>query len=112
MTPFEQAGAWHGAHGGDRFSFGEVVEVHALVGVVVVTPEVFLMGRRVCVGWDEARLLDPWEVDLSGDCWHVWLMAGRLRGWQRWVPEPLDWVTMHRRGRLRRVRMEDIGLSL
>jgi hypothetical protein len=101
VTAFEEAAAWHAAHGGGEMSFGEVVEAHAQGGYVFITPEFFLLGRRVARDWDEARRCDPWQVDPAGDCWHVWLAAGDWRGWERFLPYRLPWVSFHRRERLR-----------
>lgn len=100
MTPFDHAFRWHFHHGGD-LEFSEIIEAHAQCGVVIITPELFLLGRRVRRDWPEARRLDPWATAEDGDCWHVWLAAGDWREWEKFLPFPLPWVSMHRRGRLR-----------
>lgn len=100
MTPFDQAFRWHHQHGGD-VGFSEVIEAHAQVGVVIITPELFLLGRRVFADWPEARRNHLWSTAEDGDCWHVWLAAGDWRLWEKFLPYPLPWVSMHRRGKLR-----------
>lgn len=99
MSPFAQAAECH-ARLGCGMEFWEVIEAHAQVGYVVMTPELFMLGRRVDRDWGEDERLDPWVTAETGDCWHVWLLAGDWRCWERFLPYPLEWVSMHRRGRL------------
>lgn len=105
MTPFDHAARWHHHHGGDM-EFSEVIEAHAQGGVVIITPEVFWLARRVKHDWPEERICNPWAVAEDGDCWLVWLAAGDWRTWPRFIPYPLEWVGFHRRGKFRVWRLE------
>lgn len=100
MTPFEQAAEWHAASG-CGLSFTEVIEAHAQVGFVHITPEIFLLARHGRSYWPDTLRDDPWHVATDGDCWHVWLMAGDWCQWERFLPYPLPFVSMHRREVLR-----------
>ena len=103
MIPFEKAAAWHSEHGGDGMTFTQVIEAHAMGGVVVITPTLFLLGRRVFADWEDRKLCDPWQCAGNGNAWHVFLAVGSAREAARHVPHPLPWITMHRGDRL--VRM-------
>lgn len=82
-------------------TFADVIAAHGCVGYVHATPELFLLARRARSYWPECLRNDPWHVAKDGDCWHVWLMAGNLDAWERFLPYPLPFVSMHRRERLR-----------
>lgn len=103
MTPFEQAARWHLAHC-PGVSFVSIVEAHFQSGVVISDRKRFVMGRQVRHDWSHDSLLDPWQVDDAGDCWHVWLWAGTVREWGEVVPHPLPWISFHRGDRLKRWR--------
>ncbi|WP_367871828.1 hypothetical protein [Luteolibacter sp. Populi] len=106
-SPFERAARAHLSLGSD-WSFAEVVEAHAGSGYVLVTPEVFLLGRAVNSDWSDAELCDPHLWSAEPDCWHVWLLAGDAsRAWGL-LPYELPWVSFHRRGRLRVLREEAV----
>lgn len=101
MTPYETAARWHLAHCPD-VAFREIVEAHFFHGHVISGPERFVLGRQVCRDWPESRIVDPWDSDKAGDCWHVWLWAGTVTDWRAVVPFPLPWIGFHR-GERRRV---------
>jgi hypothetical protein len=101
MTPIEQAAAWHREHCADGMTFADIIAAHGCVGYVVATPDLFLLVRRARSYWPESLRNDPWHVAKDGDCWHVWLLAGAWKGWERFLPYPLPRVSMHRRGKLR-----------
>lgn len=100
MTPYETAARWHLAHCPET-PFREILEAHLFHGHVISGPLAFVLGRQVMHDWPAARLLDPWDTDEAGDCWHVWLWAGEVRDWQRVVPWPLPWLSFHRGERLK-----------
>ena len=101
MSPIEQAVAWHKEHCADGMTFLDILAAHGRVGYVIATPDLFLLARRGRSYWPEDLRNDPWHVAENGDCWHVWLMAGEWTGWEKFLPYPLPWVSMHRRGKLR-----------
>lgn len=79
----------------------EDLEAHLVHGWVFSTPELFLMGRVVRHDWPEDRILDPWDTDEAGDCWHVWLCSGDILEALAMMPFPLPWVSYQRRNVLR-----------
>ena len=97
--PYERAARWHIAHC-PHTPFVQVVEAHFFSGVVVSTPDIFVLARRVGHDWDEVRLLDIGQADPAGDCWHVWLFAGNLPQLPAADMLRLPWVTFHRGHRL------------
>lgn len=99
-TPYDRAAAWHAKHGG-AIEFSDIVEFHAGCGYVIITPEIFLLARQVRSYWSDELMSLPWRAVEDGDCWHVWLMAGDWQGWERFLPYPLPFVSMHRREKLR-----------
>ena len=105
MTPIEQAEAWH-AGSGCEWDFRDLIAAHGRIGRVVATPEVFILARQVRSDWPESLRNDPWSIAPAGNCWHVWLIAGDWRGWERFLPYPLPWVSMHRHGKLRVYRLD------
>lgn len=100
MSPYETAARWHMKHCPET-SFADVIEAHFQRGAVFSDRHAFVLGRVVMRDWPESMMLDPWEADEGGDCWHVWLWAGTVRDWQRVVPYPLPWISFHRGDRLR-----------
>lgn len=101
MTPFSQAAElWRNS--GSPWSFAQMIEAHAQVGHVVITPAVFLLARPIRADWPTADACDPLAWCAEPDCWHVSLAAGKLAAIP--VPYPLPWVSFCRRGRFRCVR--------
>jgi hypothetical protein len=100
MTPYNLAERWHRALGSD-WTFAEIIEAHSQRGVIHSTPEVFVLARRVHSDWYDDEFRDPFATSATGDCWHVWLLAGDFRAAMAYLPEPLPFVSFHRRGQLR-----------
>lgn len=100
MTPYQRAAAWHHRLR-SGWTFEEVIEAHGQMGFIHSTPDVFVMARRVHTLWPESGFSDPNLRDLHGECWHVWLLAGDFRAAMAYLPEPLPFVSFHRRGKLR-----------
>lgn len=100
MSPFEQAAQWYAKNPG-MFSLEEAIEAHAQCGYVIITPEIFMLGRRVSRDMWQEDFSDPWLIDPTGNCWHVWFTAGDWNQWERHQPFALPWVSMHRRDKLR-----------
>jgi hypothetical protein len=99
-NPYQRAEAWH-RRLGCHMTFAEVIEAHGQMGYVHITPDVFVMARRVEADWGDDRLCDLQFIAPAGDCWHVWLLAGDFRAAMAFLPYPLPYVSFHRRGRLR-----------
>ena len=59
--------------------FASDVSAHLLHGVVVATPEYFIMARPVRRDAEPMDLLNPWTQYAEPDGWMVWLAAGDLR---------------------------------
>ncbi len=99
MTPIERAMGWHETSG-CCLPFVELIAAHGRHGVVIVTPELFILARRIDPYWPIDRINDPWDAVPDGKCWHVWLAAGDWRHWEQYEPRngPLvTQVSMHRR---------------
>ncbi len=107
MTPYLRALRWHDALRSD-WSFDQVIYAHGYVptGHVIVTPEVFVMARRVSSGWPAGAFDELSSWDPAGDCWHVWLLAGDPRAALKFLPYELPWISYHRRGKLRVLSLE------
>lgn len=81
-------------------SFEEDCTAHLESGYLLSTPDTFALWRPVWWHWPMERLLDPWESDPAGDCWHIWLLAGDA--WPVWeISEPKNLVAFERSNRLR-----------
>ncbi len=105
MTPYERAELWHNALG-STWSFADVIKAHGKCGFIHSTPEVFVMARRIFASdQDTANDLTFWNP--TGNCWHVWLLAGNPRAAWRYLPFDLPFVSFHRRGILRVLPLED-----
>ncbi len=100
MSPYVQAATLHNA-AGMAHSFAEAIEAHAMGGYVLITPSLFLLGRRVGTEWTDAELLDPWLTCPSGSAWHVHLAAGDLREALRLLPYRLPWLSYFHNGNKR-----------
>jgi hypothetical protein len=100
MTPYTRAFFWHDALQ-SQWEFEEIIARHGQIGFVHITPDVFVMARRVEADWQDDRLCDLQFTAPAGDCWHVWLLAGDFRAAMAFLPYPLPYVSFHRRGRLR-----------
>lgn len=77
-------------------SFGEDLWHHLERGYVVSTPEALALARPVWRDWPLDRLRRPWESDPAGDCWWIWLLAGRMDVAMQWLPEPKKWLAYER----------------
>lgn len=53
-------------------------EWHYHHGIVISTPELFVMARPVCSTWNSGQMADITQSDPSGDCWYVWLACGSM----------------------------------
>jgi hypothetical protein len=77
MTAFEQACDVYQREDCER-DFHEDFFTHLQLGIVVSTPEAFVMLRPVMRCWTIEMLLDPNHVAnvATADTWWVWLAAG------------------------------------
>lgn len=80
MSPYLRAHAAYHAGGIPPWSWTEVLDFHLQCGVVISTPEAFIMARRVR---SDAPLTDhftlsPLTSQEDGDCWHIWAASGSL----------------------------------
>jgi len=106
MNAYEQAWDAYHRYGEPGWPFHEVLAEHFRRGVVVCLPDVFVMARRVNVSDPDEFHLSPLESRPDGDCWMVWLAAGRLASLL--ALEAIhsgQWISFQRRDgyRLRRV---------
>jgi len=106
-TPYQRAEARH-LEFGSEWTFEEVIKAHGVAGYVHSTPDLFVMARRVHWDWHDDDLRDPYAICSTGNCWHVWLLAGDFRAAMVFLPYPLPFVTYHRRGYLRAMTMERV----
>lgn len=102
MTPAQQAAAVYRREECAR-TFQEDLEAHMLNGYVFNTPTFFMMGRPVARLADPKLIVNPWHKfeREACDCWLVYLYAGDLREWLRYVPYRLPWVGFERGNVLR-----------
>jgi hypothetical protein len=106
MNAYEQAWDAYHRYGEPGWPFHEVLAEHFRRGVVVCLPDAFVMARRVNVSDPDEFHLSPLESRPAGDCWMVWLAAGRLASLAALMEVHLaEWVSFQRRDcqRLHRV---------
>jgi hypothetical protein len=91
-------------------TFEADLEAHLLVGWVISTPEVFVMGRPVLSSAPVEQILDPWQTfpREAVDCWHIWLAAGNLAAMWQYLPFELPWFSFERDNRLKLHRFESL----
>jgi hypothetical protein len=95
MTPYEQAASLYDGDKPGEFERG--LFDHFQHGYVVSTPDAFALARRVNHDWPTEWLRDSTRTAADGDCWFIWLLAGKLRSAARWLPFPLPWTGYERR---------------
>jgi len=100
MTPFERAMQVYQREPCAR-TFQEDLSLHLFFYHVICTPEVFLMGRPVDRHAPPECILDPTYQFNSPDAWLIWLAAGNLRDFPRYLPYPLGHVGWQRDNVLR-----------
>ena len=59
--------------------FTSDLAAHFAHGLVIATPDYFIMARPVRRDAEPEALLDPWHSFTAPDAWMVWLAAGDLR---------------------------------
>jgi hypothetical protein len=107
MTPYAQAWILYHSFGRPGVSWADVVGAHFHHGAVVSTDGAFVMARRVNAADADAIHLSPLEYREDGDCWMIWIAAGRLESLLALLEaHPTEWVSYQRRDseRLRRVK--------
>ena len=87
----------------DPTGFRNDLEAHLLGGVVISTPEVFLMGRPVCSTAPIPEISDPWQAFPGPHCdaWFVWCGAGTVGAMLEAMPYPLPRIGWGRGGAVR-----------
>jgi hypothetical protein len=111
MNAYEMAWDAYHRYGQPGWAFHEVLAEHLRRGVVVCLPDAFVMARRVNVRDSDESHLSPLESREDGDCWMVWLAAGRIRSLLELLDlRPARWISYQRRDcmRLCRVNTETI----
>lgn len=98
MNPLAIAARWH-SQSGCGIPFHELIEAHAATGAVWFTPRCFLLARRIDPDWPPERILDPWQADPAGCCWHVWLLAGDVSEALTLPSAGVPWISWHRGNR-------------
>ena len=90
MKPFETARATQLLYV-TREQFDSDLELYRRHGVVIDTPEIFVMARMVCKEATFGQILDPRFHFNPSDCdtWFVYLLAGRLAALWELIPFPL-----------------------
>ncbi len=109
MNPFTTAKALRPA------TFHMELEAHLQHGVVISTPDAFLMGRPIAKDADHTLQADVWHQFPREDqnCWMVWAAAGDLSTIWQWVPYPLKWLAWARReGELRFYSFDSVNARL
>jgi hypothetical protein len=110
MTPVQRAAAVYDREPCAR-SFKEDLEAHLIYGLVVSTPDLFLMARPVSHDAPRYEIVNPWcNVWDSGepDCWHLYLYAGDMLSAFQQATYELPYVSFERKNRLRVYRREVI----
>ena len=79
MSPYLKAHESYHAAGEPYLPWTEALDFHLQHGLVVSTPEVFLMARKVVMAWpDDLHVSFRMPEDDEADGWHVWCAAGPL----------------------------------
>lgn len=104
-APFVRAAEhWNTFKDADDYTFAQLVEAHSLYGYAIATPTAFALFRRVDSTWTNYDLCNPDTAGPGGDCWHVYLAAGRLADILALMPYELPFVSFHRnRGERKRL---------
>jgi hypothetical protein len=112
MNAYEQAWDAYHRYGEPGWPFHEVLAEHFRRGVVVCLPDVFVMARRVNVSDPDEFHLSPLESRPDGDCWMVWLAAGRLASLAALMKlHSAEWISFQRRD-CQRVRKVSTAILL
>lgn len=104
MSPFEQAALWHNSHS-DASEFPKLIEAHARHGIVICSPEVFLLARPVLSSWPPDHFDDYYLTSLDPDCLHIWLLVGKVKSALEWFhskPAP-PFLSYHRADQVLRI---------
>jgi len=79
MSPYLKAHEAYHSAGDPYIAWAEALDFHLQHGLVVSTPEVFLMARKVVMAWpDDAHVSFRMPEAGEADGWHVWCAAGPL----------------------------------
>ena len=111
MTPYARAWETYHSAGDPPWSWAEVVSAHFRCGAVVSTARAFVLARRVHVADADEFHLSPLESRVDGDCWMIWIAAGRLDSLLALLAvHPVQWISYQRRGagRIRRVSTSEM----
>jgi len=101
MRPVQEAAAVYEREACAR-SFKEDLEAHLLNGIVVSTPDLFLMARPVCHAATREEIVNPWCNSFRHlDMWHLYLYAGDMMSAFKQAPHKLPLVSWEKRNGLR-----------
>jgi len=79
MSPYLQAYESYHSAGEPYIPWTEALDFHLQHGLVVSSPEVFLMARKVVMAWpDEVHVSFRIAETAEADGWHVWSASGSL----------------------------------
>ena len=95
MAPVEIAAKLCADRGGD---FRDEMEAFLLGGVVIATPELFLMAKAVPKGVEMQSAWDTWPAHKATG-WMVWSGVGKPWRLIQQMPYELDWIGWVRQGR-------------
>ena len=99
MTPLEIARATHEGYGVEPFHVA--LAAHFAHGVVISTPEVFMLMRPVNTAGRREKFDDPGYMFDNPDCWHCYLASGDLSQFGRYIPYFLPYISYVRKNQLR-----------
>lgn len=100
LSPYRRMEEWYRTHPA-VWPMGKYVEMHLQAGVVINTPEVFVMGRCVpkdAEAWKIVESMVPFPKEQC-DCWYVFAFAGDLSKALHLLPWELKWLAFNRHGR-------------
>jgi hypothetical protein len=102
MTPVLKAAAVYEQEPCVR-TFAQDLEAHLLHGLVVSTPDLFLMARPVSHDAIGDKIVNPWHNtwESEPDCWHLYLYAGDMMTAFKQATHELPYVSFERKNRLR-----------
>lgn len=89
-------------------SFEEDLILHMRSGYVISSPTVFLVGRAVVKDADPDLILDPARQFDAPDCWLIWLAAGDIKEFFRYMPYYLPFMAWQKRNILRFYKTEEV----
>lgn len=98
IPPYQRMETWYQMHPAVR-PFGLYVEWHLQAGVVLSTPDCFVMGRPVnskAGDWRITESMQLWPRDKQ-DCWYIFAMCGDMAKAFSMLPYELPLIAFQRK---------------